>query len=451
MSKHNNFLYEVESESYEIDEDGDDVNVDVDDEENHHGVAVYDEEGSVEDGGKVLSMDYSIDCCPIVPHTFSGENLSQRGSCCQICLFEGKGVVTKNVVTCYGHKVRVCADVSVNESPMINLYLKRMGKDSVNWVPLMFEGTCWEKLHQWYVPQGLFPSIEQLKQHAPKKFCAAFKKHPFYIDRMKCASYYTHVTGHKVDGISTTWKEEAPSKKATKPQLRTSRCATARENKLAVVKKKQSAELLKKQTVPMATEVEEVVQSKIADAEALVSEQIADVRASIRREIRKNNEFLIGTLRELIAENRSAEPNVGYGYIQNDAVVYTCATNVLPVVGKELSPIPEVYDKEVDLTVREVDLTVRHDGDTNLNVDGNVEALRQTRSMTRKDEDGCESAVKGNAHVEPKSVISRKRGNNDNDDCSVSSKNTRRNRGASSNDDDSVTSRTSKQRAKLHS
>jgi len=213
---------------------------------------------------------------------------------------------------------------------------------------------------------------------------------------------------------------------------------------LAVVKKKQSAELLKKQTVPMATEVEEVVQSKIADAEALVSEQIADVRASIRREIRKNNEFLIGTLRELIAENRSAEPPVGYGYIQNDAVVYTCATNVLPVVGKELSPIPEVYDKEVDLTVRD-------DGETNLNVDGNVGALRQTRSMTRKDEDGCESAVKGNAHVEPKSVISRKRGNNDNDDCSVSSKNTRRNRGASSNDDDSVTSRTSKQRASLHS
>lgn len=213
---------------------------------------------------------------------------------------------------------------------------------------------------------------------------------------------------------------------------------------MAVIKKKQSAELLKKQTVPMATEVEEVVQSKIADAEALVSEQIADVRASIKREIRKNNEFLIGTLRELIAENRSAEPPVGYGYIQNDAVVYTCATNVLPVVGKELSPIPEVYDKEVDLTVRD-------DGDTNLNVDGNVEALRQTRSMTRKDEDGCESAVKGNAHVEPKSVISRKRGNNDNDDCSVSSKNTRRNRGTSNNDDDSVTSRTSKQRAKLHS
>ena len=158
---------------------------------------------------------------------------------------------------------------------------------------------------------------------------------------------------------------------------------------MAVIKKKQSAELLKKQTVPMGTEVEEVVQSKIADAEALVSEQIADVRASIKREIRKNNEFLIGTLRELIAENRSAEPPVGYGYIQNDAVVYTCATNVLPVVGKELSPIPEVYDKEVDLTVREVDLTVRDDGDTNLNVDGNVEALRQTRSMTRKDEDGC--------------------------------------------------------------
>lgn len=51
------------------------------------------------------SVEYCFQCSPIAPETFVGKELSARGKCCQVCYFEGRGIVQKNVVVCKAHKV----------------------------------------------------------------------------------------------------------------------------------------------------------------------------------------------------------------------------------------------------------------------------------------------------------------------------------------------------------
>lgn len=69
-----------------------------------------------ESSSEASEYDYDKCCCPVVCKTFSdGLQPSQRGRACQICLYEGRGVVNKDVVVCAGHKVRVCADIPKND------------------------------------------------------------------------------------------------------------------------------------------------------------------------------------------------------------------------------------------------------------------------------------------------------------------------------------------------
>lgn len=49
--------------------------------------------------------EYCLNCCPTNPETFIGKELSASGNCCQICLFEGRPIVQKNVVVCKAHRV----------------------------------------------------------------------------------------------------------------------------------------------------------------------------------------------------------------------------------------------------------------------------------------------------------------------------------------------------------
>jgi hypothetical protein len=157
--------------------------------------------------GEILK-EGSIDCCaecsPVVPETFAGSQLSQRGKCCQICLFEGKGVRVHKVVTCQAHQVRVCADVCHDESELVKHMISYHGQESVNWCCPELDLTCWEKLHQFYIPSGLFPSLAQLQVRRPNGFCSCFKSHDFYIQRSNCAMQYFEDTGKKVDGANVT-------------------------------------------------------------------------------------------------------------------------------------------------------------------------------------------------------------------------------------------------------
>ena len=112
------------------------------------------------------SVEYCFQCSPITPETFAGIKLSARGKCCQVCYFEGRGIVQKNVVVCKAHKVRVCADVAVNTPHMYEyLYKKKLLlPDTMEWFCQTKDATCWDKLHNYYAPNGLFPTLTQGKK-----------------------------------------------------------------------------------------------------------------------------------------------------------------------------------------------------------------------------------------------------------------------------------------------
>jgi hypothetical protein len=108
--------------------------------------------------------DYCIDCCPVVCSTFTGVDKSQRGRACQVCLYEGLPAVLKDVVVCKAHRVRVCANVPLKQSKLFEWLKKRcsLTAESLKWYADFLDATCWEKLHFYYIPKGLFPSLQDI-------------------------------------------------------------------------------------------------------------------------------------------------------------------------------------------------------------------------------------------------------------------------------------------------
>ena len=158
------------------------------------------EEGEDEDEDEVVG-EFCQECWPVVPDTFAGRSLSAKGRCCQICLFEGRGVNQMNVVTCKAHRVRVCADVILKPSPMVEWLIRRykLKPEQLKWFCPNKDLTCWEKLHQYYIPLGLFPTLVSIKgvnMDAKKnEFFLAIKGSDLYRARENCVAVYEKHTG----------------------------------------------------------------------------------------------------------------------------------------------------------------------------------------------------------------------------------------------------------------
>ena len=137
-----------------------------------------------------VDHDYSTDCCPLACTTFTGSEGSQSGRACQVCLYEGRGQVLKDVVVCKAHKVRVCANISLKEGELVEwLKSKRrsVSEESFEWYADWPDATCWEKLHFYYGPKGLFPSRSAIAEDDSlvKKsgYCGTIKSSTLYQKR----------------------------------------------------------------------------------------------------------------------------------------------------------------------------------------------------------------------------------------------------------------------------
>ena len=141
--------------------------------------------------------DYCLDCCPVACSTFTGLDKSQRGRACQVCLYEGRPAVLKDVIVCKAHKVRVCANVPVKPSDLVEWLKKRRSvtDESLDWYADLLDATCWEKLHFYYVPNGLFPNMHQIVSNPKliKKsgFCNPIKSSNLYLKREVHVELYT--------------------------------------------------------------------------------------------------------------------------------------------------------------------------------------------------------------------------------------------------------------------
>ena len=81
---------------------------------------------------------------------------------CQVCNYEGRGRSLKSVSYCYKHCVRTCTmvqpDIKETRKFFIasrNAVMKR-DSDISKWLCTNAGLTCWEKMHQFYLPRNLF-------------------------------------------------------------------------------------------------------------------------------------------------------------------------------------------------------------------------------------------------------------------------------------------------------
>jgi hypothetical protein len=142
-----------------------------------------------------LYEEYCVECSPVVPDTFAGTRLSAKGRCCQICQFEGRGVQQSHVVTCKAHRVRVCADISVHPPKMVDWLLKyyKLQAEDLKWFCPNRDLMCWEKLHHFCVPNGLFLALRIIQEtnmdQKKKEFFLAIKGSKMYKARNNIKLY----------------------------------------------------------------------------------------------------------------------------------------------------------------------------------------------------------------------------------------------------------------------
>lgn len=58
--------------------------------------------------------------------------------------------------------------------------------DDMQWFCQEKDATCWDKLHKYYIPNGLFPTLSQIelmKLSASDQFCHVIKKSKLYKER----------------------------------------------------------------------------------------------------------------------------------------------------------------------------------------------------------------------------------------------------------------------------
>ena len=105
---------------------------------------------NLEDTGGTLNR-----CTPIaVQQLMSGMRSKKKGLSCQVCSFEGRGGnIISHVVACVQHRVRACTIICKTKT------LEKGNGSQVrdySWRAPMVDASCWDKIHRFYIPKGLF-------------------------------------------------------------------------------------------------------------------------------------------------------------------------------------------------------------------------------------------------------------------------------------------------------
>jgi hypothetical protein len=104
---------------------------------------------------------------------------SYRGSRCQVCAWEMRSNVTKNVALCSEHGIRMCTVLRPlsAESPFAKALLDEEKKKMLDeWYCKDQTITCWRKGHEFYIPRGIWgkgPRLRYDSHGCPKTICAA--------------------------------------------------------------------------------------------------------------------------------------------------------------------------------------------------------------------------------------------------------------------------------------
>ena len=135
-----------------------------------------------------IASPKKVSCSPIAVSQFirkskDGHGTTYEGMCCQICVYEGRGRLSRHVVFCT-HGVRACTINHVEHIPKTPLAKKlRESLDGTEgWLCPNMNATCSEKLHKFYIPKGLFgvsPRASWTETDLPATLSLACKSAPY--------------------------------------------------------------------------------------------------------------------------------------------------------------------------------------------------------------------------------------------------------------------------------
>jgi len=89
---------------------------------------------------------------------------SYTGLVCQVCVFEFRGKKTRDVMYCTSHGIRACyrsrdaSDCVGDDAKQKQDLIKESSESELSWLCPNKEWTCWQKLHDFYLPRGLWAS-----------------------------------------------------------------------------------------------------------------------------------------------------------------------------------------------------------------------------------------------------------------------------------------------------
>jgi Transposase IS4 len=93
-------------------------------------------------------------CTPLAVHQIMTGITKRKGLSCQVCAFEGRGSnIIRNVVVCIQHRVRAC---TINRDDRTLIRVDGTHVTDYSWRAPMPTTSCWDKIHQFYIPNGLF-------------------------------------------------------------------------------------------------------------------------------------------------------------------------------------------------------------------------------------------------------------------------------------------------------
>ena len=112
---------------------------------------------------------------------------SYRGSRCQVCAWEMRSNVTKNVAFCSEHGIRMCTVLRPlpSDSPFTAALQDKKKLESLKeWYCPDRSATCWQKGHEFYIPKGIWGKEPRLRHDVsgcPKTISAAIGALPYKL------------------------------------------------------------------------------------------------------------------------------------------------------------------------------------------------------------------------------------------------------------------------------
>jgi hypothetical protein len=149
---------------------------------------------------------------------------SYRGSRCQVCAWEMRPDVTKNVAFCSEHGIRMCTvhrPLPADSPFAVALQDDNKMESLKEWYCPDKSATCWQKGHEFYIPKGIWGQNPRLRYDAtgcPKTIGAAIGAPPY---RLKSDWLVSH---HLLDSPPKTRgrKQKNPGRKGDSPATVTS-------------------------------------------------------------------------------------------------------------------------------------------------------------------------------------------------------------------------------------